>query len=53
MGVLAKLGESTPPFVTVSADAVTRANLADAWQQALRREPPAAVVKALDQPLSQ
>ena len=36
-------------FVTVSADAVTRDNLADAWQQALRRDPPAAVTKALSQ----
>ena len=49
MGALAKLGEQTPPFVTVSADAVTRDNLADAWQQALRRDPPAAVTKALSQ----
>ncbi|MEL6113905.1 substrate-binding domain-containing protein [Photobacterium sp. SP02] len=47
MGALAKLGEYTPPFVTVSASAVTRDNLADAWQQALRREAPASVQKAL------
>lgn len=49
MGALAKLGEYTPPFVTVSASAVTRDNLADAWQQALRRAAPASVQKALQQ----
>ncbi|MCE0555628.1 MULTISPECIES: substrate-binding domain-containing protein [unclassified Motilimonas] len=48
MGALAKLGEPTPPFVTVSASGVTRENLAQAWQHALRRELPKAVSKALN-----
>ncbi|MBE3670538.1 LacI family transcriptional regulator [Vibrio navarrensis] len=47
MGALAKLERPTPPFVTVGASAVTRDNLLDAWQQALRRPAPEAVQKAL------
>ncbi|EOF1292603.1 hypothetical protein SFX37_004790, partial [Salmonella enterica subsp. enterica serovar Kentucky] len=49
MGALAKLEQPTPPFVTVGASAVTRDNLLDAWQQALRRPAPEAVQKALKQ----
>ncbi len=47
MGTLAKLGEDTPAFVTVGASAVTRENLAEAWQDALRRPAPKSVQKAL------
>lgn len=47
MGTLAKLGVDTPAFVTVSASAVTRENLAQAWQEALRRPAPKSVQKAL------
>ncbi|EKO3582113.1 substrate-binding domain-containing protein [Vibrio metschnikovii] len=47
MGALAKLEQPTPPFVTVGASAVTRENLLEAWQQALRRPAPEAVQRAL------
>ncbi len=48
MGALAVLDVDTPPFVTVSATGVTQENLAQAWQDALRRQPPEAVIKALN-----
>ncbi|MFD2178019.1 substrate-binding domain-containing protein [Veronia pacifica] len=48
MGSLAKLGAYTPPFVTVGANAVTRDNLLDSWQQALRRPAPKSIHRALE-----
>ncbi|RXJ70609.1 LacI family transcriptional regulator [Veronia nyctiphanis] len=47
MGTLAKLGEYTPPFVTVGASAVTRDNLISAWENALKRPAPKSVYRAL------
>lgn len=47
MGVLASLGESTPPFVTAPALKVTEENILEAWQQALRQDAPQEVREAL------
>jgi ribose transport system substrate-binding protein len=43
------LGKQAPPFVVVPAMTITRSNLVDGYRQSLRREPPASVLKALDE----
>ncbi len=47
MGAKSLLGQDTPAFVTVPAIGVTKDNIVEQWQVALRREPPKAVLKAL------
>lgn len=40
VGVLAAIGEKTPPFVVVPAIKIDKANLRAAWKQSLNQEPP-------------
>jgi ribose transport system substrate-binding protein len=47
--VLKRCGETVPPFIVVPALAVTRDNLAQAWQEGFHQTPPAEVTKALGQ----
>ncbi len=47
--VLKRCGVDVPPFIVVPALAVTRDNLAQAWQEAFHENPPAEVTKALGQ----
>jgi ribose transport system substrate-binding protein len=47
--VLKRCGVSVPPFIVVPALAVTRDNLAQAWQEGFHTDPPAEVTKALGQ----
>jgi ribose transport system substrate-binding protein len=47
--VLKLCGETVPPFIVVPALAVTRDNLAQAWQEGFHMDPPAEVTKALGQ----
>jgi ribose transport system substrate-binding protein len=41
------LGKTAPPFVTVPALTVTKANLSEGYQASLHRSPPASIEKAL------
>ena len=45
--VLKRCGVTVPPFIVVPALAVTRDNLAQAWQEGFHQTPPAEVLKAL------
>jgi ribose transport system substrate-binding protein len=45
--VLARCGETVPPFIVVPALGVNRDNLAQAWTEALHTDPPAEVTAAL------
>ncbi|MEM9424636.1 MAG: substrate-binding domain-containing protein [Spirochaetota bacterium] len=45
--VLSKLGEKTPPFVTVPAIKVTRENLEQGWKESLHRDLPPEVQAAM------
>lgn len=47
--VLKRCGVAVPPFIVVPALAVTRDNLAQAWQEGFHATPPADVLKALGQ----
>jgi ribose transport system substrate-binding protein len=47
--VLARCGVDVPPFIVVPALAVTRDNLAQAWQEGFHADPPAEVMQALGQ----
>jgi ribose transport system substrate-binding protein len=47
--VLKRCGVTVPPFIVVPALAVTRDNLAQAWQDGFHATPPAEVTKALGQ----
>ncbi|MDR1613271.1 MAG: substrate-binding domain-containing protein [Planctomycetota bacterium] len=40
VGILAALGERTPPFVVVPAIKIDKANLVEAWQESLNQRPP-------------
>jgi ribose transport system substrate-binding protein len=43
VGARAALGVENPPFVVVPAVTVTADNVAEGWQQSLRRDPPESV----------
>lgn len=43
------LGKESPPFATVPTIKVTRDNLATAWQESLKEDPPQEVIDALGQ----
>ena len=45
-GANALLGEEVPPFVTAPAITVTKANVAEGWQDSLNRDAPASVLDA-------
>jgi ribose transport system substrate-binding protein len=45
--VLSRCGVDVPPFIVVPALAVTRDNLAQAWQEGFHMDPPAEVTQAL------
>jgi len=47
LGAYGVLGKPAPPFVTVPAIKVTKANLADGWKQSLHQDPPQQVLDAL------
>lgn len=49
MGAYGLLGKEAPPFVMAPALEVTKDNLADAYQQAWKMDPPEAVMEALGQ----
>jgi ribose transport system substrate-binding protein len=46
VGARAVLGQENPPFVVVPAVTVTADNVAEGWQQSLRRDPPSSVLEA-------
>jgi ribose transport system substrate-binding protein len=46
VGARAVLGEENPPFVVVPAVTVSADNVAEGWQQSLRRDPPESVLSA-------
>jgi ribose transport system substrate-binding protein len=45
-GAYGLLGKEAPPFIVAPALTVTKANVAQAWQTSLHRDPPASVVQA-------
>ncbi len=47
MGILAALGEKTPPFVVVPAVKIDKNNLKAAWRQSLNQEPPKEILDVL------
>lgn len=49
VGARAALGQENPPFVVAPALTVTADNVAEGWQQSLRRDPPQSVMDAAGQ----
>ena len=47
MGILAALGEATPPFAVVPAIKIGRDNLVQGWKKSLNQEPPREIMDAL------
>ncbi|MCC8180242.1 MAG: substrate-binding domain-containing protein [Planctomycetes bacterium] len=47
MGILAALGENTPPFVVVPAIKIDKDNLVEGWKQSLNVEPPKEIMDVL------
>jgi len=45
--ILHLLGKETPPFIVVSSMKVTKDNVVEAWETALRKDPPTNVLKVL------